>query len=31
MLLALQLGFVALIALLCMASDLTIYSGKRLL
>jgi hypothetical protein len=30
MLLALQLGFVVLIAFLCMASDLTTYSGRRL-
>lgn len=30
MMLALQLGFLALIAFLCMASDLTTYSGKRL-
>ncbi len=30
MMLALQLGFLVLIALACMASDLTTYSGKRL-
>lgn len=27
--LAFQLGVIALLAFLCMASDLTIYSGKR--
>jgi hypothetical protein len=30
MMLALQVGLVVLLAFLCMASDLTTYSGRRL-